>query len=83
MLDFLALRQPVRDAESARQRIAVGLPILQSHASEFRLPPDAPTTCCGRGCNGCVWESYVQAVERWRVDLLAVLSDARVQGENG
>jgi len=32
----------------------------------FRDPPEPPTSCCGRGCNGCVWEGYYAALEYWR-----------------
>lgn len=31
----------------------------------LRAPPPEPTTCCGRGCSGCVWESYDNAVDYW------------------
>nr|WP_328804842.1 oxidoreductase-like domain-containing protein [Noviherbaspirillum galbum] len=31
----------------------------------FRDPPEEPTTCCGRGCNGCVWEGYLHAAGYW------------------
>jgi hypothetical protein len=31
----------------------------------LREPPPEPTTCCGRGCNGCVWGSYYEAVNYW------------------
>jgi len=31
----------------------------------LRAPPTEPTTCCGRGCSGCVWESYDNAVDYW------------------
>lgn len=41
----------------------------------LRSPPPEPTTCCGRGCNGCVWESFYQALHRWRTDALALLVD--------
>lgn len=30
-----------------------------------RPPPPVPTSCCGRGCNGCVWEGYFAAVSYW------------------
>ena len=27
--------------------------------------PTPPTSCCGRGCEECVWVSYNEALERW------------------
>jgi hypothetical protein len=42
----------------------------------LRPPPPEPTTCCERGCNGCVWEGYFEALHRWRMDALALLETA-------
>ena len=32
----------------------------------LRPAPPVPTTCCGRGCNGCMWEYYFTALKQWR-----------------
>ncbi len=50
---------------------------LQSQARvqgvTLRPPPPEPTTCCGRGCNGCVWEGWYAAVDYWREDALQAM----------
>lgn len=44
----------------------------------LRAPPPEPTTCCGRGCNGCVWEGYYNAVRYWADDALETIAQATV-----
>jgi len=36
----------------------------------LRQPPPEPTSCCGRGCNGCVWEGFYSAANYWREQAL-------------
>lgn len=40
----------------------------QAQGLVLRPPPPEPTSCCGRGCNGCVWEGYLDAATFWRED---------------
>jgi hypothetical protein len=50
---------------------------LQARAAargmSLRTPPAEPTSCCGRGCNGCVWEGYLAAADYWRQEALLTL----------
>ena len=59
--------------ESVRRGIAQFRARLQAASIDFREPPPEPTSCCGRGCNGCVWEGYEAALAWWYEDALEEL----------
>lgn len=70
-------RVPLADLPTARALIAH----LRGRAkrergldldSALRPPPPEPDSCCGRGCNGCVWEGFYEALHRWREDASAM-----------
>lgn len=64
MIDELQHPLPA-NADQARQWIADLGAQLARRDIFFRDPPEEPTSCCGRGCNGCVWEGYLNAVGYW------------------
>ena len=60
--------------EAVRHGIAQCQQRLLAAGHNFRGPPPEPTTCCGRGCNGCVWESYEAALMGWHEEVGALLT---------
>lgn len=66
----------IHDRASALALIdAVGQRLLQ-RGLVLRRPPPEPLGCCGRGCNGCVWQGWFEAVAWWRDEALAALDQA-------
>lgn len=70
----MPLDRPATDLTTARALLATGMAKAAARGIALRLPPPEPDTCCGRGCNGCVWEGWYAAVEYWREDALLALA---------
>jgi hypothetical protein len=72
---FLTASDPARAVDGATAQAM--FQSLQQRAADMditlRNPPPEPTTCCGRGCNGCVWEGFLDAAEYWRQEALLQL----------
>lgn len=66
---------PITHREQALAVFAALQQRAQAQGQALRAPPPEPTTCCGRGCNGCVWEGFFDAAEYWRQEALLVLGE--------
>ncbi|BDR10431.1 hypothetical protein CTTA_4107 [Comamonas testosteroni] len=66
-----ALLQPLTQA---RSQIALWQQRAAAAAVKLRQPPPEPASCCGRGCNGCVWEGYYGALAFWLEDAAQALT---------
>ncbi len=64
---------PIEDLACAQAAITMANSLAQRAGLRLQEPPPAPTTCCGRGCNGCVWEGYFSAMAYWRDEALLLL----------
>ena len=65
--------RPPRDADDAGNIVAAVCQLLDLRQLVLRPPPPMPTSCCGRGCSGCVWQGYFDALRYWRDDARALL----------
>lgn len=69
------LSAPLYELDAARAMFRLLQERADKRGASLRSPPPEPTTCCGRGCNGCVWEGFYAAASYWREEALLVLSD--------
>ncbi|WP_290658509.1 oxidoreductase-like domain-containing protein [Aquabacterium sp.] len=67
---------PLTDLASAQRMFAALQAQAQARGVALRQPPPEPTSCCGRGCNGCVWEGFFAAAAYWRDEAMLILDDS-------
>ncbi len=66
---------PITDLETARALFSYLQGRANAQGVSLRDTPPEPTSCCGRGCNGCVWEGWYAAATYWCEDAALALAD--------
>ena len=66
---------PLSDLETALTLFSALQQRARAAGLTLRPPPPEPTSCCGRGCNSCVWEGFYSAANYWREEALLILQD--------
>ncbi|WP_375212026.1 oxidoreductase-like domain-containing protein [Aquabacterium sp.] len=69
------LTQPLFELATAQAVFAALQARARAQGVALRAPPPEPTSCCGRGCHGCVWEGFYAAATCWRDEALLLLAD--------
>lgn len=69
-----AVEETLPPLSVARLRIAALQARLHQAGQTLRPPPPEPQTCCGRGCQGCVWEGFHDALAFWFEDAESLLA---------
>ncbi len=68
---------PLVDLSTAKAVVAYLMSVARQRGialeAAMRTPPPEPTSCCERGCNGCVWEGFYAATKHWRDEAAAIL----------
>lgn len=74
----IASTLPLHNAADAERLFSHLLAQARARGVALRPVPPAPTSCCGRGCNGCVWEGFLAAAGFWRDDAVLALRAAEM-----
>ena len=64
---------PLSDREAALALFSALQQCADAAGVTLRPPPPEPVSCCGRGCNGCVWEGFYSAANYWREEALLIV----------
>ena len=65
--------ETIQTVEQAKNVFELMISIAMKNKVSLKPTPVEPNSCCGRGCDGCVWSAFLQAAEHWRTGALLIL----------